>query len=364
MTLVCGTCGSSSSDTWRCDCGGLLTFPEAEIPTGNPPDDWGSSPSTGVWTFDQLLPVEVSNGPHSSLGEGLTPLVSGDTPGLSYKLEYLSPTGSFKDRGAATLVSYALKQEETTITDDSSGNAGSAIAAYGASAGLDVIIYSPASISRAKAEMMTAMGAEVRVIEGPRSAVTQACHEAVSTGEAWYASHAWHPAFPAGTATMAYEIAADRGFTVPDAIVVPVGHGSLFVGTYLGFRQLHQAGWIDSLPRLIAAQSTAVSPIVDTVHHTGRGSEHPPDTIAKGICIDTPAQETRILEGLTATDGDAVAVSDEQISDMLQHLHHRGLFVEPTAAVAPAAYRLLLERDLLAPDDDVVVPLTGSGFKG
>jgi len=264
-SLVCSSCGREhDARAWRCDCGSPLDF--AASPTDRaadplppkPPESWIDT-RAGLWSFSPLLPVER----RVSLGEGLTPLVDAPEWGAEFKLEYVFPTGSFKDRGASVTLSLADALGVDRVVEDSSGNAGAAIATYAARAEIDAEIYVPASIKPAKRRAIERTGATPVPIEGSREDVTAACVDAVEDGDAWYASHAWNPAFFAGTATVAYEVCAQRGWRAPDAFVSPLGHGTLFLGAYRGFRALAEAGWIDRVPRLLGAQAAGYAPIAD-----------------------------------------------------------------------------------------------------
>lgn len=350
--LRCPACGTEYEDRWRCTCGAPLDVADRPLPDGPPAID----ARKGLWAFDAFLSVDR----RVSLGEGFTPLVSAPGWDAEFKLEYVSPTGSFKDRGATTTLSRAAELGVERIVEDSSGNAGAAIATYAARAGLEATIYVPASVTASKVEAIKRAGAQVVRVEGSRETVTDACIEAVLAGEGWYASHAWNPYFFEGTATFAYEIAAQRDWSVPDAVVCPIGHGTLFLGAYRGFRALNEAGWIDSMPRLLGVQADGYGPIVAEFHD---GSDEPND-LADGIRIRDPVHREEILSAIDATDGDAVGVGREATQRELDALHAAGFYTEPTSAVTPAALRDYRERGVLASDDDVVVPLTGSGLKG
>ncbi|MDZ7746590.1 MAG: pyridoxal-phosphate dependent enzyme [Halobacteriales archaeon] len=353
--LVCSACGERYDRygaVWRCDCGEPLDFADQPLPDGSPDID----PMRGLWAFESFLPT----GPAVTLGEGFSPLTESSEWDCQFKLEYVFPTGSFKDRGATTTLSFAAEQGVERVVEDSSGNAGAAIATYAARAGIDASIYVPASVKASKLRAIERAGAEVIRVEGSRQAVTDACVDAVESGAGWYASHAWNPAFFAGTATFAYEVAAQRGWEVPDAVVTPLGHGTLFLGAYRGFRALKQAGWTDSIPRLLGAQAAGYAPIADDLHGPSDGQ----NDVADGIQIRDPARETQIHEAIEATDGDAIAVSEEAVSETLDALHAAGFYTESTCAVAPAALEEYRERGVLDAGADVVVPLTGSGLKG
>jgi threonine synthase len=354
--LSCPACGSTFDDRWRCHCGSPLRFADRPLPGGRAPDPDDLDRDRGLWAFDEFLPV----GREVTLGEGWTPLVPSAEWDATFKLEYVFPTGSFKDRGAATTLSRAVELGVDTVVEDSSGNAGAAIATYAARAGVDAGIYVPADVKQSKLRAVERAGATPVRVAGSREDVTAACLEAVESGEGWYASHAWNPAFFAGTATFAFEIAAQRGWTVPDAVVTPLGHGTLFLGAYRGFRALHDAGWIDRLPRLLGAQAAGYAPIASALHATD-GEER--NELADGIRIREPVQREAILAAVDDTDGDVIALSADAVERELDALHDRGFYTEPTCAVAPAALRTFRDRGVVAPDDDVVVALTGSGLK-
>ena len=363
LALACSVCDRSydaEAWQWRCGCGAPLEFAVAPWDRldagGDPPESWADT-TAGLWSFDSLLPTSG----HVSLGEGLTPLVDAPAWDAGFKLEYVAPTGSFKDRGATTTLSVAAALGVDHVVEDSSGNAGAAIATYAARAGIDADIYIPASVKPAKRRSIERAGATAVPIEGSRKDVTAACVDAVESGDAWYASHAWNPAFFAGTATFAYEVCAQRGWTAPDAVVLPVGHGTLFLGAYRGFRALDRLGWIDEIPRLLGAQAAGYAPIVAERH--GRAAAAGDNEAADGIQIRDPVRKRQILDAIDATDGDAIAISESVVERELDTLHRRGFYTEPTCAVAPAALSVYRDRGVLDADADVVVPLTGSGLK-
>lgn len=366
--LSCPDCGAEYApgpdEPWRCSCGSPLEFAADPGPDSGTDLAPAVDPEEGLWAFSEWLPVER----RVSLGEGSTPLVSAGDPwgeSVSFKLEYVFPTGSFKDRGATTTLSRAVELGVEHVIEDSSGNAGAAIATYAARAGIDAEIYVPAEVKESKLATIERAGARPVRVEGGRAAVTEACLEAVEGGEGWYASHAWNPAFFAGTETFALEIAAQRGWSVPDAVVCPVGHGTLFLGAYWGFSALYDAGITDRLPRLLGAQSEAAAPIADAVASGDtEGDDNGEETIADGIRIDAPARREEILEAIEVTNGDAIALGDDRIAGTLDRLHRGGFYVEATSAVAPAALERYRELGVLEAGADVVVPLTGSGLKG
>ena len=352
--LVCSSCGRTYTERWRCECGGVLDFTHQPLPETDQPDPTHFDTRDGLWSFDMFIPVEKS----VSLGEGMTPLVSSSEWNAQFKLEYVSPTGSFKDRGATTTISHAIQCGADRVVEDSSGNAGAAIATYAARAGLDAEIYVPASVKDAKLRAIERAGATPIRIEGGRQNVTDACIEAVESGDAWYASHSWSPAFFAGTATFAYELGLQRDWNAPDAIVMPLGHGTLFLGVYRGFKALAEAGWIDSVPRLLGAQAAGYAPIASELHAIVKSENN----VADGIQIQEPTRKHQLMNAIAETDGDAIAITEDAVQTALDQLHSHGFYVEPTCAIAPAALAAYRERGTLGPDADVVMPLTGHGL--
>jgi len=355
MDLVCADCDRSypADCPWRCSCGGPLEFATRPDP---PADPARFDRDAGLWAFADLLPIEH----RVSLGEGWTPLVAAPEWDATFKCESLFPTGSFKDRGATATVSRAAGLGVDRVVEDSSGNAGLAVATYAARAGIDAEIFVPADARPAKRRAIERTGATLRRIEGPRAAVTDACVAAVEEGDAHYASHAWDPAFFAGTSTVAFEVAAQREWTAPDAFVTPLGHGTLFLGAFRGFAALAEAGWIDDVPRLYGVQAAGVAPIVEALGNDPGGERN---DAADGIQIEAPARKSQILDAVAATGGDAVTVGCEATATEHDRLARAGFHVEPTCATATAGLDALRERGAIDDDEDVVVALTGTGLK-
>jgi threonine synthase len=335
----------------------------------------------GMWRYAPWLPVSPGREVGLSMGEGLTPLVAAgeDLPGVQLKLEFVSPTLSFKDRGAVMLVVSALERGAARVVADSSGNAGSAIAAYATRAGLECTVFVPASTSAAKQAQIRAYGAALEPVPGDRTAATEAAIAAVSDTGAQYASHIYDPLFLQGTKTFAFECWEQLG-RAPDAVIVPVGNGTLLLGAARGFRELRSAGLIDRLPPVIALQSSGCAPLALA---WARGSPapvpvSPEDTLAEGIAVPRPPRGPQILAAVRESGGCVAAVPEGAIVPAQRELAHRGLLVEPTAALVWAG-TLLARRHpalgLVAAEGEawdrtrelaagtVVVPLCGSGLK-
>ena len=297
------------------------------------------------------------------LGQGNTPTISFDWPDarrlrLELKLEYLSPTGSFKDRGAAMLISAAWSGGATAFAEDSSGNAGAALAAYAAAARISAEIFVPADAPQVKQAQIAAVGGSIHTVDGDREAVAAAAERYAQEQGIPYLSHNRSPYFSEGMKPAAEEI-AEHG--LPDAIVLPVGNGSMLIGLHRGFQELIQLHRIDRIPRLFAIQAMNVGPLAAAFRN--HEPQRPQPTIADGIAVSQPPRLAQMLDAIRGSGGAAGVVSEIEIEAARRTISERGLYVEPTSAVPLAALRRLLERGMIAEDERVLVPLTGSGLK-
>jgi threonine synthase len=312
----------------------------------------------GVWRYRGWLPPSDQ----VTLGEPSTGLVQQQgRSGTFAKLEGGLPTGSFKDRGVAVTVGWLRARGVREIVVDSSGNAGASFAAYAARAGIYARVFVPADASPAKLLQVRAHGATIVTVPGSRSATGEAARKALDEAgpEVAYASHLWQPAFLAGTATFAYEVVEQLG-RAPDAVVAPLGGGTLLLGVSLGFRRLHDAGMIERVPRLVGVQSVACAPLAAafSAGEDDAESVEPGSTIAEGIRIAKPPRSREILAAIRASGGMIIEVTDDEIRGSLRTLLAEGVFAEPTSATAHAG--LAKAGDL---GETVVIALTGHGLK-
>lgn len=324
------------------------------------------------WTGPRIpLPV---HSPDSlvTLGEGNTPSVLlpriGEMLGLRRlfaKLEFMNPTGSFKDRGTAILMSVARENGVKELVEDSSGNAGASIAAYAARAGIRAHIFAPASAPAAKIQQIKVYAAEAHSIEGSREAVTEAAIAFYRENSLVYASHNLSPYFIEGTKTFAYELAHQFVGGLPAHIVMPVGNGSLFIGAWKGFQELREATLISSqLPRLHCVQASAVMPIAAAFKGETWTPQQGTRTIAGGISVGTPPRMQQVLDVLRASGSSAIAVEDEDILRWHRLLaEQEGIYAEPTSAAAFAGLEKLVSQGSINSYDTVLVPITGFGLK-
>jgi threonine synthase len=366
MRLICADCKTEydlDPTRFRCECGGPLDLVDAPAFDLARVDRHDHT----LHRYRHSLPLPTKTAV-ITLGEGGTPLVEADWRGdqILLKCEHLNPTGSFKDRGTAVLVASLAAAGVEEVVEDSSGNAGASLAAYSARAGIRAKIYVPAHASPVKQSQITAYGAEIVRVEGPRTETARTVMQAAQAG-AIYASHVYHPLIHHGIKTAAYEICEQLGARLgkdlhpPDAVVLPVGHGSLLLGLVLGFRELVRAGHIRRIPRLFGIQAGPCAPLAAA---WAEGVGEPAavvegDTVAEGIRIATPARGRAILTAVRDSGGKILAVEDGETLKARRGLAHQGFYVEPTSAV-PLAGLAHLHEQL---GGTTVVVLTGSGFK-
>ena len=329
-----------------------------------------SAPRVLRGRHDMPLPLQdLASAP--TLGEGDTPLVP--LPAMARelglnrllgKLEFVNPTGSYKDRGAAVMMAVARERGVTEVVEDSSGNAGAAVSAYAARCGITAHIFAPADAPEGKITQIRVYGAEVHSIEGSRDDTAAAAVAYSRNKNIVYASHAWSPYFPEGTKSFAYEVVDQLDGVAPDHVVFPVGNGGLLLGAYAGFRELYKAGHITGIPRLHAVQSRGVMPLVEGMAGREWDAGTATKTVAGGISVVAPVRGAQVIDTLKATNGSAVAVLDEDIISMQRLLASgEGVFAEPTSAAAFAGLDLLVQNGAIKRDDLTVVAVTGFGLK-
>lgn len=289
-----------------------------------------------------------------TLGEVETPLLPLKVGKLDVllKLENLQPTGSFKDRGAHTLINEIHHLGIKKIALDSAGNAGASIAAYAAAAGIECTVYVPDDISPEMNKQIEAYGAKIVKVPNGRMSACAAVKK--NLGDAYYASHVYNPLFFEGMRSMAKEMYKQLGNKTPEYIFMPVGNGTMMIGLYLGFMELGR------LPHFVAVQSSKCAPLYEAFKVV---DEQPKKTtIAHAIRIERPKRITTMLEILKQTGGDVVTVEDTEILKAKKYLGSKGVYVEMTSAAALAGAEKFFAGG--KPDNyRVVIPMTGSGLK-
>jgi len=355
----CAICGREypvHDKIFRCDCGGFLEIDGALPFEKSDLKDRGA----GIWRYRRAFGLPHDTVP-VSMGEGNTPLVERrfeKTPVL-LKMDFLQPSGSFKDRGASVLLSYISYLGITAVCEDSSGNAGASLSAYAAAAGLQCTIYVPEYTPIGKITQIRMYGAEVVQVPGKRQDANEAVLKDLSG--CFYASHLWHPYFVMGLKSAAYEIWEDTGGFIPDTVIVPVGSGGFLEGLFAGFESLFCAGYATRVPKIIGVQAAACTPIhsafiqdSDELAEVCVG-----ETIAEGIVVQRPPRAKAVLDAIRKSGGYTVAVEDKEILDAVQRLSGSGVYVEPTSASTLAAWMKIEKEDR----ENTVLILTGSGLK-
>lgn len=315
-----------------------------------------------AWRYASFFPYVDAKG-IVTLGEGWTPLIKFND-NLHFKLEHLNPTGSFKDRGSTTLISAIhrqIKKQGGDIAEDSSGNAGASIAAYSARAQLKARIYVPENVSGPKFSQIKSYGMPVVKVAGSRSQVAEKAQQA-EKGK-FYIGHIFHPFFRDGIRTLAYEIAEQFSWKTPERIYLPVSAGTLLLGVISGFRHLADSGIISNVPVIVACQTRQVSPLY---HRMRKLKYKPPQkvtSVADALVSTNPPLLDLMIRQLQGIDGDVKIVDEDEILNSFAELAHNGFFVEPSSAVAYAAYQKQLEKKETSKAEKTVIVLTGHGLK-
>jgi threonine synthase len=359
MSYQCSLCGKTHSleeRIFRCDCGGFLQVGSANIF----PKEHLERRGLSIWRYREAfgLPADVEA---VSLGEGRTPLVRRTVDGdqVTFKLDYLQPSGSFKDRGASVLLSLVKALGVSRVVEDSSGNAGSAISAYASAAGIGCTVYVPDYTPEGKLVQIRLYGSEVVKVPGKRQDANDAVIRA--SQDCHYASHLWNPFFVAGMKSVAFEIWEELDRQAPAAVVAPLGAGSNIEGVYLGFTDLVRSGYAEAIPRLIGIQAEHCAPIhrafqADLEDFARLEVDF---TVAEGIAVQQPPRSRAVLHAIRQSGGWTLAVSEGEILDAARQLYAMGFYVEPTSAAALAGW---LKLDRAARRNSVLL-LTGNGLK-
>ncbi len=328
----------------------------------------------GMWRWRDLLPLEAE--------ARVPPLQVGDTPLLAaprlarelglralwLKDEGRNPTASLKDRASAMVAARALQCGRKVLATASTGNAAAALAGVcAATPELDAIIFVPASAPVAKIAQLLVYGARVLLLDASYDEAFDLCFR-ISLEEDWYCRNTGiNPYTTEGKKTVAFEIAAQLGWEMPDAAVVSVGDGSIIGGLHKGFRELRTLGWIEREPRLIGVQAEGSSALVQAARQ-GIGAAamraQPASTIADSISAGLPRDRARALRAVERTYGAWVSVPDEAILAAIPRLAQAsGVFAEPAAAAALAGLEEAIARGHLSRDGSVVLLVTGNGLK-
>jgi len=319
---------------------------------------------SGMWRYSQVLP----NVDPVTLGEGWTPMLpSRRYPNVWLKEEGANPTGTFKARGLALAVTMARHYGLKKLAAPTAGNAGGALAAYAAAAGMEAHIFMPRDTPMANQVECRAYGARLNLVDGLISDCGRMVAER-KAAEGWFdVSTLKEPFRVEGKKTMGYELVEQLGWTYPDAVFYPTGGGVGMIGMWKAFEEMEQLGWVSGKrPKMIAVQSSGCAPVVRAFERGEPASQMWQDahTFASGLRVPKPYGDSIILDILRASGGTAVALSDDAIFASLRDWANReGLLLSPEGAAATAAYDHLIATGFLTPADRVVLFNTGSGKK-
>ena len=358
-----------------CDCGApLLARYDLQRAAELTGPDQIVARRPNLWRYHELLPVG-SAAAEVSFGEGMTPLLPMrrlgrelGVPELLMKDESPLPTGSFKARGAAVGVSRAAELGAAGVALPTNGNAGSAWAAFAARAGLPCLVVMPTDAPEITRAECVAAGAQTYLVDGLIGDAGHLVRAAVAERPGYLdASTLREPYRLEGKKTIGLEIAEQLGWRVPDVIVFPTGGGVGVAGIFKGLRELQQLGWIGSkLPRMVAVQATGCAPIVTAFNSGADDTEPWPDarTQAFGLTVPHPLGGSLVLKAIRATNGTAVAVTDDQLlASQHQGARCEGTWICPEGAACFAAVGRLRNDGWLTETDEVIVVNTGAGLK-
>ncbi|MEM4570220.1 MAG: pyridoxal-phosphate dependent enzyme [Desulfurococcaceae archaeon] len=333
---------------WKCPiCGRPLTI------------DYSASgeihPSRSVWRrYQGFLPFL----PTKARGEGLTPLIEEKMHShkLLFKLEYLNPGGSFKDRGTSLAMYYGYVMGFKKAVVDTSGNTGISVTLYSKLYGLEPLVIMPKTAPPGKKKAVIRIGGKV-VESANRMEASKVVEEYVRGKDVYYVAHLWNPLYVVGHATIAYEVYEDWG--IPDYVVVPVGSGGLLLAIAYGFKKLREYGFAEKVPRIVAVQGYSCQPVHEALY--GARVEGEDSTLADGIMVADPPRLGEIVQEVKTTGGEVVLVGNNEIVIALNELWEYGFLVEPTSASVFAAYKKLKSK--IPENSTLLLVLTGSGLK-
>jgi threonine synthase len=357
-----------------CDCGTpvLVRYDLESLKKEFDPSVWQER-SKGLWRYRELLPVR-DDGNIVSLGEGGTPVINmprlGNrfgVAGLDLKDEGLSPTGTFKARGAAVGVSMAKELGARALAMPTAGNAGAAWAAYSARARMKMVVAMPADAPATTQAECVAYGADTYLVEGLISDAGKVIKEACKKHGWFEVATLKEPYRIEGKKTMGLEIWQDYGEDLPDAIIYPTGGGVGLIGMWKAFKELKELGWLKGpLPKMVAVQAEGCSPIV-TAYREGKNKAEfhkGAHTLAAGIRVPSALGDFLVLDAVRSSGGTAVSVTDDEILDAWNMVsREEGLLICPEGAAAVKAAEKILEMGVVSADDTILILNTGAGMK-
>ncbi len=373
-SLQCSACGKTRSADGLptvCECGGpyLVRYPAAPGPEAK---SLLRERRWTMWRYREWLPLADGEAP-ATLGEGGTPLLAVPRlaaryglPGLRVKDEATNPTGSFKARGLAAAVTRAGHAGARAFVVPTAGNAGVALAAYAARAGVPARVYAPASTPPTILSQIRSYGGDLVLLDGHIGDCGAAARAYAAASGAVDVSTLREPYRIEGKKTLGLELAEQLGWTLPDAIVYPTGGGTGLIGMWKAFNELIAAGWVrGTLPRLYTVQAAGCAPVVQAFE-AGAAACEPwpaPQTVAAGLRVPGPLGDRLMLRALRESAGGAVAVTDAELVAAARELQTlEGIDASPEGGAALAGAIALKQRGTVTPRDQIVIFNTGAGW--
>ncbi|MBI5945446.1 MAG: threonine synthase [Chloroflexi bacterium] len=379
VNLTCSNCGKTFSaeavQTYCADCNSpLISNYDLNSARAYLDRDELKTCPKGMWRWHELLPVFDSQN-MVTLGEGDTPLLkipqTGNRLGLSnlfVKDESGNPTASFKARGLSAAISKAKELGVKKVIIPTAGNAGGAMAAYAARAGMSALIYMPKDTPIANMVESRMCGAEVILVDGLISDAAKLANEK-ARAEGWFDLSTFkEPYRMEGKKVMGYELAESFNWTLPDVILYPTGGGTGLVGMWKAFNELEELGWLDDKkrPRMVSVQADGCAPVVKAFNSGASSCDfwQGAQTTASGLRVPKSFADRLILADIRASEGTAIAVSDAAILTAQKTLAaQEGIFAAPEGAACLAALEELINQKWVKPDERIVLFNTGSGLK-
>ncbi|MGD1822415.1 MAG: threonine synthase [Pleomorphochaeta sp.] len=361
MKFVCSKCGKKESVSTlkpKCECGGLwkldFTPPKFEI-------DKIDNTQWNIFRYRPFLALIDDSYKDITLGEGLSPIINFDD-NLMLKMDYFMPTLSYKDRGAAVLISHCKAIGVKSVVQDSSGNAGNSVAAYCAKANIKCEIFVPENTSPKKIAMIKAHGAKVNVVKGSRDHCADVCRSKVESDNVYYANHVYNPFFYEGTKTYIYEV-YEQLRRIPENIFIPVGNGTLFLGVMKGLEELKNSGVINEMPKIFAIQSEYCAPLLTSFkkHKIIASIVDIKTTLAEGIAIGKPMRDKEILDYCYKYNVEFIYALEKDILNARSTLAKKGIYCEHTTAANYAAYENYIKNNGVL--KDCLITMCGAGLK-
>ena len=373
-SLQCSACGKTRSADGLptvCECGGpyLVRYTAAPGPEAK---SLLRERRWTMWRYREWLPLADGEAP-ATLGEGGTPLLAVPRlaaryglPGLRVKDEATNPTGSFKARGLAAAVTRAGHAGARAFVVPTAGNAGVALAAYAARAGVPARVYAPASTPPTILSQIRSYGGDLVLLDGHIGDCGAAARAYAAASGAVDVSTLREPYRVEGKKTLGLELAEQLGWTLPDAIVYPTGGGTGLIGMWKAFNELIAAGWVrGTLPRLYTVQAAGCAPVVQAFE-AGAAACEPwpaPQTVAAGLRVPGPLGDRLMLRALRESAGGAVAVTDAELVAAARELQTlEGIDASPEGGAALAGAIALKQRGTVTPRDQIVIFNTGAGW--